>query len=259
MQQMEKRTSAAADAGVLPTGRRLYLREPQFVRPRTLGGRSALNEGMCRALNVLAAAISLLVLSPLMLVVAAVVKLSSHGPAFYSQPRVGLDRRGLLDRRRLRNRGEDARRGRDYGGRIFTIYKFRSMADTESGCPQVWAEKEDARVTRAGKVLRQYRLDELPQLWNVLAGDMNMVGPRPEQPDIFVQLREKVRHISGRQQVLPGITGLAQVTHHYDRSIDDVRRKTDVDLEYVRNRSPLLDLEIMARTLPVVVRKQGAI
>ena len=115
------------------------------------------------------------------------------------------------------------------------------------------------RVTRVGKILRQYRLDELPQFWNVLAGDMNLVGPRPEQPDIFVRLRKEVRHLSGRQQVLPGITGLAQVFQHYDRSIDDVRRKADLDLEYIRNRSPFLDLEIMARTLPAVVMKRGAI
>ena len=226
---------------------RLYLREPQFVRPRTLGGSSALNQGLCRALNVLAAAISLLVLLPVMLVVATVVKLSSHGPVFFSQPRVGLDRRGL------RGRAKDARRTHDYGGRIFTIYKFRSMVLTDSDSPQVWAQDDDARITRAGKILRQYRLDELPQLWNVLTGDMNLVGPRPEQPDIFVRLLKEVRHISGRQQVLPGITGLAQVTHHYDRSLDDVRRKADLDLEYIRNRSPLLDLEIMARTLPAIL------
>lgn len=250
---METRTSAAAGAGVLPSGLRLYLREPKFVRPRTLGGRSAFNQGMCRALNVLVAAISLVVLSPVMLVAAAVVKLSSQGPVLYSQPRVGLDRRGL------RGRGEDVRRSHDHGGRIFTIYKFRSMALTDSDSPQVWAQEGDARITRAGKILRKYRLDELPQLWNVLAGDMNLVGPRPEQPDIFVQLRKEIRHISGRQQVLPGITGLAQVTHHYDRSIDDARCKADLDLEYIRNRSPLLDLEIMARTLPAVVAKRGAI
>ena len=259
MRQMEKRTSAAAGAGVLPTGLRPYLREPQFVRPRTLGGRSALNEGMCRALNVLAAAISLLVLSPLMLVVATVVKLSSHGPAFYSQPRVGLDRRGLLDRRRLGSRDEDARRGQDYGGRIFTIYKFRSMAQTDSNSPRSGPRR--GTHESPGRVRSSVSITSTSSLssGNVLAGDMNLVGPRPEQPDILVQLREKVRHISGRQQVLPGITGLAQVTHHYDRSIDDVRRKTDVDLEYVRNRSPLLDLEIMARTLPAVVAKRGAI
>jgi len=202
---------------------------------------------------VLAALIALLMLWPLMVVVAVVVKLTSPGPVLFTQPRVGLDRRGLRTRR------EDARRAQNYGGRIFTIYKFRSMIESDSDSSQVWAEEEDARITRVGKFLRKYRLDELPQFWNVLTGDMNLVGPRPEQPDIFVRLRKEVRHLSGRQQVLPGITGLAQVFQHYDRSIDDVRRKADLDLEYIRNRSPLRDLEIMARTLPVVVMKRGAI
>jgi len=231
----------------------LYFREPEFVRPRTLRGKSALNEGMCRSLNVLAALIALLVLSPLMLAVAVVVKLSSQGPVLFTQPRVGLDRRGLRDRR------ADARRIQNYGGRIFTIYKFRSMVQSDSDPAQVWAEDGDPRITRVGGFLRKYRLDELPQFWNVLTGDMNLVGPRPEQPDIFVRLRREIRHLAGRQQVLPGITGLAQVFHHYDHSIDDVRRKADLDLEYIRNRSPLHDLEIMARTLPVVVMKRGAI
>ena len=207
---------------------------------------------MCRVLNVLAALIALLVLSPLMLVVAMVVKLSSEGPILFTQPRVGLDRRALRSRRGA------ARRTQDYGGRIFTIYKFRSMAQSDSDSSQVWAEDGDARITRVGSFLRKYRLDELPQFWNVLAGDMNLVGPRPEQPDIFVRLRKDIRHLAGRQQVLPGITGLAQLFQHYDRSIDDVRRKADLDLEYIRNRSPLHDLEIMARTVPTVVMKRGA-
>ena len=249
---METRTSGGG-GGVLTTGLRLYFREPEFVRPRTLRGKSALNRGMCRALNVVAALIAVLVLSPLMLAVAVVVKLSSRGPILFTQPRVGLDRRGFRSRR------EDARRTQDYGGRIFTIYKFRSMVQSDSDSSQVWAEEGDARITRVGTLLRKYRLDELPQFWNVLIGDMNLVGPRPEQPDIFVRLRKEVRHISGRQQVLPGITGLAQVFQQYDRSIDDVRRKADLDLEYIRNRSPLHDLEIMARTLPVVVMKRDAI
>ena len=230
----------------------LYFREPEFVRPRTLRGRSALNQSMCRALNVLAALIALLVLSPVMVVVAVVVKSTSRGPVLFTQPRVGLDRRGLRSRR------EVARRTQDYGGRIFTIYKFRSMAHSNHASTQVWAKEGDARITPVGKILRQYRLDELPQFWNVLTGDMNLVGPRPEQPDIFVRLREEVRHLPGRQQVLPGITGLAQVFQHYDRSIDDVRQKADLDLEYIRNRSPLLDLAIMARTVPAVVLKRGA-
>jgi len=250
---MQTQRRAAAGIGVLPTGLRLYLREPEFVRPRTLQGGSASNQRLCRALNVLVAAISLLILSPVMLVIAAVVRLSSRGPVFYTQPRVGLDRRGL------RGRGDDARRAQDHGGRLFTIYKFRSMTQSDTDSPQVWAQEGDARITGTGDVLRKYRLDELPQLWNVLRGDMNLVGPRPEQPDIFARLRKEIPHLPGRQQVLPGITGLAQVTHHYDRSIDDVRMKADLDLEYIRNRSPLLDLEIMARTLPAVVQKRGAI
>ncbi len=250
---MHTHASPAGGIGVLPTGLRLYLREPEFVRPRTLHGRSVLNQRLCRTLNVVVAAISLFVLWPAMLVIAAVVKLNSRGPVFYMQPRVGLDRRGL------RGRGDDARRTQDYGGRLFTIYKFRSMTETDPEAPQVWAKVGDARITGVGNVLRKYRLDELPQLWNVLTGDMNLVGPRPEQPDIFARLRKEIRHLPGRQQVLPGITGLAQVTHHYDRSIDDVRRKADLDLEYIRNRSPLLDLEILARTLPAVVQKRGAI
>ena len=133
------------------------------------------------------------------------------------------------------------------------------MVLSDSDSSQVWAEEGDPRITRVGEFLRKYRLDEVPQFWNVLTGDMNLVGPRPEQPDIFVRLRKEVRHLPGRQQVLPGITGLAQVFHHYDRTIDDVRKKADLDLEYIRNRSPLRDLEIMARTLPVVVMKRGAI
>ena len=231
----------------------MYLRELGVVRPRTLRGKSALNHHMCRSLNVLVAAIVLVVLSPLMLFIAAAVKLSSRGPVLYKQPRVGLDRRGF------RNRGIDTRRTRDSGGRIFTMYKFRSMIRTDPESPQVWAHEEDARITRVGRVLRRYRLDELPQLWNVLTGDMNMVGPRPEQPEIFLRLCVEVPHFASRQQVLPGITGLAQVNQRYDHSIEDVRRKADLDWEYIRRRSPLVDLEIMMRTVPTVVMKRGSI
>lgn len=230
----------------------MYLRESGVVRPRTLGRKSALNHYMCRSLNVSVAAFFLLVLSPLMLFIAAAVKLGSRGAVLYEQPRVGLDRR------RFPNRGVDAQRARDYGGRIFTMYKFRSMVQTDSDSPQVWAEEGDARITRVGRVLRLYRLDELPQLWNVLTGDMNMVGPRPEQPEIFLRLCGEVRYLASRQRVLPGITGLAQVHQHYDRSIEDVRRKADLDWEYIRRRSPLVDLEIMARTVPTIVMKRGA-
>jgi lipopolysaccharide/colanic/teichoic acid biosynthesis glycosyltransferase len=231
----------------------VYLRESGVVRPRSREGQSPLSLQACRTLNVLVAVIALVVLAPLMLIIAVAVKLSSSGPVFYKQPRVGIYRRGL------RGKDDDSRRIQDYGGRVFTMYKFRSMVQAKSDSPQVWAQSGDARITRVGQVIRRYRLDELPQFWNVLAGDMNIVGPRPEQPEIFLRLCVEVPHLSSRQQVLPGITGLAQVNQHYDRSIDDVRRKADLDWEYIRRRSPLLDLEIMAKTVPTVVLKRGSI
>ena len=124
---------------------------------------------------------------------------------------------------------------------------------------QVWASKDDPRITRVGQFLRKYRLDELPQLFNVLRGDMNVVGPRPEQPEIFGQLRTAVEQYVERQRVLPGITGWAQVNHRYDESVEDVQRKVALDLEYIRSRSAVADLKIMALTLPVMVGRRGAI
>ena len=116
---------------------------------------------------------------------------------------------------------------------------------------------DDHRVTQVGRVLRRFRLDELPQLINVLKGDMNIVGPRPEQPAIFVYLREQIEGYQRRQRVRPGITGWAQVNQGYDTSIDDVRRKVRYDLEYIRRQSPFEDLKIMAHTLPVMAFRQS--
>lgn len=205
-----------------------------------------------RALNVGVAAIALVVTAPLMLVIAVLVKLTSPGPVFYTQSRVGLDRRDPADTR------YDGRRKVDYGGRLFKIYKFRTMTMGLEQAPQVWAVRNDPRVTPLGRVLRKYRLDELPQLVNVLKGDMNIVGPRPEQPSILRELREEIDGYAQRQRTLPGITGWAQINHHYDASVEDVRRKLRFDLEYLERRSALEDLKIMARTVPVVVFKRGA-
>ena len=201
-----------------------------------------------RVLNVVVAALAIVLTGPLMLFVALLVKLESKGPIIYKQPRVGINRR--------HHRGPGSgnhRRSADQGGRIFTIYKFRTMTTDPSDAAERWATEDDARITRVGRVLRATRVDELPQLFNVLKGDMNLVGPRPEQPSIFAELRRELHHYPERQKVLPGITGLAQVNLGYDTCIDDVRKKVELDLEYISRRSAGEDLAIMARTLPVMV------
>jgi lipopolysaccharide/colanic/teichoic acid biosynthesis glycosyltransferase len=203
-------------------------------------------------LNIAVATVGLIVALPLMLVIALLIKLSSRGPVLFRQLRIGLDRRALS------RAGGNTRRHLDLGGKPFTMYKFRTMyADQTNGDRQVWAQPDDARVTPLGRVLRKFRLDELPQLWNVLRREMNLVGPRPEQPQIFVYLREQIEGYQRRQRVRPGITGRAQVHQGYDSSLDDVRRKVTFDLEYIRHQSAFEDLKIMLRTLPVMLGHGG--
>jgi lipopolysaccharide/colanic/teichoic acid biosynthesis glycosyltransferase len=146
----------------------------------------------------------------------------------------------------------------NHGGKIFRILKFRTMEVEQTPTGEVWASPDDPRITRIGAVLRRYRLDELPQLFNVLTGEMNLVGPRPEQPRIFAELREKIDHYPVRQRVLPGITGWAQVNRAYDQTFDDVKEKVDFDIEYLNRRSALEDIRIMMRTVPVVLLKRGS-
>jgi lipopolysaccharide/colanic/teichoic acid biosynthesis glycosyltransferase len=206
-----------------------------------------------RVLNVATAAVGITLTAPLMLMIAVLVKMTSPGPILYRQVRVGLDRRNP------RLPWGNHRRTIDYGGKPFTIYKFRTMTTAASrSSAQVWATRNDARVTSLGRILRKYRLDELPQLFNVLRGDMNVVGPRPEQPTLFANLRTQVTQYGVRQMVRPGITGWAQINHHYDASIDDVRTKVALDLEYINRQSFGEDLKIMLRTVPVLVFKKGA-
>lgn len=202
-------------------------------------------------MNVLAAVVGIILTAPVMAAVALLVRVTSRGPIFYSQTRVGLDRRrGAI-------RPPASRRQADVGGRPFTIFKFRTMYVHKSD--EVWATENDPRITPLGRVLRKYRLDELPQLFNVLLGDMNIVGPRPEQPKIFAKLRDQIEHYPMRQQVRPGITGWAQINQQYDRDISDVRRKVELDLEYVERQSLMEDLSIMARTIPVMIFQRGAL
>lgn len=214
----------------------------------------ARSEVASQVLNVTLALIALVALSPLMVVIALLVKLTSRGPVFYTQTRVGVDRRrGRPVAPEMVHRRRD-----DLGGRAFTIYKFRTMCvNAEHLTGAVWAAKEDPRVTSIGRHMRKYRLDELPQLFNVLQGDMNIVGPRPERPSIFADLRKTIPAYEYRQQVKPGITGLAQVNQQYDTSLDDVRRKVQFDLEYLNRQSLWEDVRIMLKTVPVILLKRG--
>lgn len=211
------------------------------------------NEFVSRAFNFTVAVIMLLAASPVMLIAAVLVRLTSRGPVLYTQTRVGLDRRWN------RTRALNERRREDLGGTPFTIYKFRSMrVDAEANGIAVWATKNDDRITPIGNLLRKTRVDELPQLLNVIRGDMNMVGPRPERPSIFVRLREQIEEYPIRQRVKPGITGLAQIRQAYDTCLEDVRSKVGFDIEYLRHQSFWFDVRIMLSTLPVMIFRKGA-
>lgn len=205
-----------------------------------------------RLLNICVALIGLILAAPIMVVVAILIKLTSRGPVIYTQTRVGLDKRTPGPN------ADNHRRTKDIGGKPFEIYKFRTMrVDAEAVSGAVWATPSDPRITPIGGFLRKYRLDEIPQLFNVIKGDMNVVGPRPERPQLFENLKESVEHYQYRQRGKPGITGLAQVSQNYDACLDDVRRKVQYDLEYLRRRSIAEDLRIMIKTVPVVIFRRG--
>jgi lipopolysaccharide/colanic/teichoic acid biosynthesis glycosyltransferase len=209
-------------------------------------------ERLERISNVTIAVIALVVTLPLWLVIALLIKLTSRGPVFYHQIRIGLDSRSTDPK------SADPRRTKDLGGRPFRIYKFRTMTvDAERKSGAVWAARNDPRVTTVGRILRQLRLDELPQFINVIRGDMNIVGPRPEQPTLFAELREQIPGYHLRQKARPGITGHAQVNLEYDSCVDDVRTKLQYDLDYIQRRNMLTDLLIMLKTIPVILFRRG--
>jgi len=223
----------------------LALIKPDAIVPRER------DELVSRVLNVAVAVIALVLLAPVLLLIAAAIALTSHGPVLYSQVRVGVDRRWRYAR-------AYDRRGYDHGGKLFKMWKFRTMrVDAEPDGRAVWASKRDPRVTLIGRFLRTARLDELPQLWNVIRGDMNIVGPRPERPSIFAELRKDIPEYPLRQRVKPGITGWAQINRSYDACVDDVRQKVRLDLEYVRRQGVFEDLRIMSMTLPVMLFRRG--
>ena len=178
---------------------------------------------------------ALVVLGPVMLVVAALVRMTSPGPALYKQKRVG------------------------FNGKVFQVYKFRSMyQDAEARTGAVWAKKDDPRVTPLGKWLRKLRLDELPQVFNVLKGEMSIVGPRPERPEFVNTLSEQIPFYSQRHFVKPGITGWAQINHKYGDTIEDTISKLEFDLYYIKHMSPSLDVYIIFHTVKVMVLSRGA-
>jgi lipopolysaccharide/colanic/teichoic acid biosynthesis glycosyltransferase len=172
--------------------------------------------------------IGLLIALPILIVTGLAIKITSSGPMFYTQVRVGKD------------------------GRLFNIIKFRTMrADAEFQTGPVWTKKNDSRVTSIGRFLRETHIDELPQLINVLKGDMSIIGPRPERPHFVDMLNDEIRGYTRRLAVKPGITGLAQCYCKYDETIRDVKRKLRYDVLYIKNRCWMLDVEIIWRTLSV--------
>jgi exopolysaccharide biosynthesis polyprenyl glycosylphosphotransferase len=188
-----------------------------------------------RFLDLLIASAAIALTLPLMLLVSLFVKCDSIGPVLYRQQRVGLC------------------------GRKFVLYKFRSMRhDAEADGTPIWAAERDPRVTRIGRFVRCARIDELPQLLNVLRGDMSVVGPRPERPYFVDKLSGAIPFYAHRHSVKPGITGWAQVNAPYGASIEDAREKLRYDLYYVKNRCLLLDFRILILTLRVVLFQEGA-
>jgi sugar transferase (PEP-CTERM system associated) len=180
------------------------------------------------------ALVGAIVAAPLMALTALAVRLESRGPALYRQERVGEN------------------------GRLFTLYKFRSMRiDAEAGTP-IWATTKDSRVTRVGRFIRLTRLDELPQFWNVLRGEMSFVGPRPERPFFVQQLADAIPFYNARHAVKPGVTGWAQVRYRYGASVEDALEKLRYDLYYIKHLSLVFDLTILVDTIKVMVCRKGA-
>ena len=246
---------------------RLRLERPRR-NTRCLGETTRL---LKRINDVVVSATMLILLSPFLLLVAIAVRLTSRGPVIFSQQRVGLNlRQKKRDRRQrdeevelpdgIERRGTGINRRRDGGyGKPFTLYKFRTMkVDAEKNGAQ-FAVKGDPRVTCIGRFMRKTRLDELPQLWNVLRGEMSLVGPRPERPEFIEKLSAEAPNYINRLGLKPGLTGLAQVINGYDNNIESFKRKVNLDLLYLQNCCYLNDLKIMFRTIRVVLTGSGAL
>jgi exopolysaccharide biosynthesis polyprenyl glycosylphosphotransferase len=187
-----------------------------------------------RLLDIIVSLIILIVTLPVTLITAIAIKLDSEGGVFFKQERCGIN------------------------SRIFKIYKFRSMKkDAEKTTGPVWSQKDDPRITRVGKFIRKVRIDEIPQMMNVLNGEMSIIGPRPERPFFVEKLSQQIPYYKRRLKVRPGITGWAQVKHKYDETIEDVKIKLRYDLFYIENMSLRMDFKILFRTIFVVLLGKG--
>jgi sugar transferase (PEP-CTERM system associated) len=210
-----------------------------MIRPSWLifsgRGRQARISGLTRSLvHRLVALVGGLLSLPIVAITAMLIKLESPGPVLYRQERVGEN------------------------GQNFTLLKFRSMQlDAEKEGP-VWASKDDERTTRVGRVIRKIRVDEIPQFWNILCGQMNFVGPRPERPHFVSQLAREIPYYEQRHLIAPGLTGWAQIKYNYGASIEDARQKLQYDLFYIKNQSLILDAIIMFETIKIILFGRGA-
>jgi len=188
-----------------------------------------------RSVDLILSAFMLIVCSPLIMIIAVLIKIDSKGSIFFSQERVGEK------------------------GKIYQVHKFRSMVDNaEEQSGPVWAESDDDRVTRVGKFIRRFRIDEVPQLYNVLKGDMSFVGPRPEREYFVKQLEDLIPYYTIRYTIKPGITGWAQVCYGYGASVEDAIEKLNYDLFYIKNMTTLMDAMIVLRTIKIVLFSNGA-
>jgi lipopolysaccharide/colanic/teichoic acid biosynthesis glycosyltransferase len=216
-----------------------------------------------RSIDIVCSLVGMIVLAPVFLLIAIAIKLDSAGPIQFTQIRVGLNRRKASARNGnctfVNERRKRDRRRKDQYGRPFRVYKFRSMVDhAEKKSGPIWATANDPRITRVGTILRKTRLDEIPQLLNVLKGEMSLVGPRPERPMFIESLSRDISDYPKRLDVKPGITGLAQVITGYDTSISSVRAKVKQDLRYIRSWTLLQDVKILLKTVIVVITGKGA-
>ncbi len=216
------------------TGRVLLdMIRPSWLIFSSRGRRARINELVRTIMHRIVALFGAILSLPIVIVTAILIKIESRGPILYKQERVGKN------------------------GRVFTLMKFRSMrTDAEKDGP-MWARTADERMTRVGRVIRKIRVDEIPQFWNILRGEMNFVGPRPERPHFIAQLAQEIEYYEQRHLIAPGLTGLAQIKYPYGASIEDARQKLQYDLYYIKNQSITLDTTIMFETIKTILLGRG--